>query len=95
MLRKATRPLVWSPLTWLLGPHSSPLAQQLSFLRGGFLSNLYLQAPAPTCPVPLLQWLFQVRNSDLPLGGGSVLACSPAGQAGKGEGLPGKGVGCV
>ncbi|XP_036910937.1 protein FAM178B [Sturnira hondurensis] len=39
---------------------SSPLAQQLSFLRGGLLSNLYLQAPAPTCPVPLLQWLFQL-----------------------------------
>ncbi|KAF6103311.1 family with sequence similarity 178 member B [Phyllostomus discolor] len=38
----------------------SPLAQQLSFLRGGLLSNLYLQAPAPTCPVPLLQWLFQL-----------------------------------
>ncbi|KAF6103305.1 family with sequence similarity 178 member B [Phyllostomus discolor] len=40
--------------------HRSPLAQQLSFLRGGLLSNLYLQAPAPTCPVPLLQWLFQL-----------------------------------
>ncbi|XP_016077151.1 PREDICTED: protein FAM178B [Miniopterus natalensis] len=37
---------------------SSPLAQQLSFLHSGFLSNLYLQEPA--CPVPLLRWLFQL-----------------------------------
>ncbi|ELK14793.1 Protein FAM178B [Pteropus alecto] len=38
--------------------HSSPLDRQLSFLRSGLLSNLYLHAP--TCPVPLLQWLFQL-----------------------------------
>ena len=95
MLRKATRPLAWSPLTWLLCPYSSPLAQQLSFLRSGLLSNLYLQAPAPTCPIPLLQWLFQVRISVLPLGGGRVLACSLAGLARKGEGLRGTGVECV
>ncbi|EPQ05228.1 Protein FAM178B [Myotis brandtii] len=36
---------------------SSPLAQQLSFLRSGLLSNLYLHRPG--CPVPLLRWLFQ------------------------------------
>ncbi|GAB5569559.1 protein FAM178B isoform X5 [Prionailurus iriomotensis] len=38
--------------------HSCPLAQQLSFLRSGLLSNLYLHTP--DCPVPLLQWLFQL-----------------------------------
>nr|XP_035929636.1 protein FAM178B isoform X2 [Halichoerus grypus] len=37
---------------------SCPLAQQLSFLRTGLLSNLYLHAP--DCPVALLQWLFQL-----------------------------------
>ncbi|XP_007535786.2 protein FAM178B [Erinaceus europaeus] len=37
---------------------SSPPAQQLSFLRSGLLSNLYLDTP--DCPVPLLQWLFQL-----------------------------------
>uniref|UniRef100_G1QDL8 Family with sequence similarity 178 member B n=1 Tax=Myotis lucifugus TaxID=59463 RepID=G1QDL8_MYOLU len=37
---------------------SSPLAQQLSFLRSGLLSNLYLHRPG--CPVPLLRWLFQL-----------------------------------
>ncbi|XP_036158206.1 protein FAM178B [Myotis myotis] len=37
---------------------SSPLAQQLSFLRSGLLSNLYLHQPG--CPVPLLRWLFQL-----------------------------------
>ncbi|XP_045301763.1 protein FAM178B isoform X2 [Leopardus geoffroyi] len=37
---------------------SCPLAQQLSFLRSGLLSNLYLHTP--DCPVPLLQWLFQL-----------------------------------
>uniref|UniRef100_G3UJ56 Family with sequence similarity 178 member B n=1 Tax=Loxodonta africana TaxID=9785 RepID=G3UJ56_LOXAF len=37
---------------------SSPPAQQLSFLRRGLLSNLYLHRP--DCPVPLLQWLFQL-----------------------------------
>ncbi|XP_066120938.1 protein FAM178B isoform X1 [Saccopteryx bilineata] len=37
---------------------SSPLAQQLSFLRSGLLSELYRDAP--TRPVPLLQWLFQL-----------------------------------
>ncbi|EPY86246.1 hypothetical protein CB1_000321015 [Camelus ferus] len=36
---------------------SSPLAQQLSFLRSGILSSLYLHAGE--CPVPLLRWLFQ------------------------------------
>lgn len=51
---------------------SSPPAQQLSFLRSGLLSNLYLHALA--CPRPLLQWLFQVRTAGLPLGGGSVPA---------------------
>ncbi|XP_029792074.1 protein FAM178B isoform X2 [Suricata suricatta] len=37
---------------------SCPLAQQLSFLHSGLLSNLYLHMP--DCPVPLLQWLFQL-----------------------------------
>ncbi|XP_027959648.1 protein FAM178B [Eumetopias jubatus] len=37
---------------------SCPLAQQLSFLRTGLLSNLYLHTP--DCPVALLQWLFQL-----------------------------------
>ncbi|KAM9584815.1 protein FAM178B [Trichechus inunguis] len=37
---------------------SSPPAQQLSFLHRGLLSNLYLHTP--DCPVPLLQWLFQL-----------------------------------
>ncbi|KAF5926177.1 hypothetical protein HPG69_011303 [Diceros bicornis minor] len=37
---------------------SSPPAQQLSFLRSGLLSNLYLHIR--DCPVPLLQWLFQL-----------------------------------
>ncbi|XP_032325501.1 protein FAM178B isoform X4 [Camelus ferus] len=37
---------------------SSPLAQQLSFLRSGILSSLYLHAGE--CPVPLLRWLFQL-----------------------------------
>ncbi|XP_012497329.1 PREDICTED: protein FAM178B [Propithecus coquereli] len=37
---------------------SSPLAQQLSLLRSGLLSTLYLRAPDR--PVPLLQWLFQL-----------------------------------
>uniref|UniRef100_H0XTL9 Family with sequence similarity 178 member B n=2 Tax=Otolemur garnettii TaxID=30611 RepID=H0XTL9_OTOGA len=37
---------------------SSPLAQQLSFLHNGLLSTLYLHVP--DCPVPLLQWLFQL-----------------------------------
>ncbi|XP_045404859.1 protein FAM178B isoform X1 [Lemur catta] len=37
---------------------SSPLAQQLSLLRSGLLSTLYLHVP--DCPVPLLQWLFQL-----------------------------------
>ncbi|XP_057165280.1 protein FAM178B [Ursus arctos] len=36
---------------------SCPPAQQLSFLRTGLLSNLYLHPP--DCPVALLQWLFQ------------------------------------
>ncbi|XP_073753911.1 protein FAM178B isoform X3 [Callorhinus ursinus] len=37
---------------------SCPLAQQLSFLRTGLLSNLYLHTA--DCPVALLQWLFQL-----------------------------------
>ncbi|XP_072807486.1 protein FAM178B isoform X2 [Vicugna pacos] len=37
---------------------SSPPAQQLSFLRSGILSSLYLHAGE--CPVPLLRWLFQL-----------------------------------
>ncbi|XP_038407032.1 protein FAM178B isoform X4 [Canis lupus familiaris] len=37
---------------------SCPPAQQLSFLHRGLLSNLYLHTP--DCPVPLLQWLFQL-----------------------------------
>uniref|UniRef100_A0A8D2CUL4 Coiled-coil SMC6 And NSE5 INteracting (CANIN) domain-containing protein n=1 Tax=Sciurus vulgaris TaxID=55149 RepID=A0A8D2CUL4_SCIVU len=37
---------------------SSPGPQQLSFLHNGLLSNLYLHAS--DCPVPLLQWLFQL-----------------------------------
>ncbi|XP_075418792.1 protein FAM178B [Tenrec ecaudatus] len=37
---------------------SSPPAQRLSFLHTGLLSNLYLRRP--DCPVPLLQWLFQL-----------------------------------
>ncbi|XP_054331889.1 protein FAM178B isoform X1 [Pongo pygmaeus] len=37
---------------------SSPPAQQLSFLRSGLLNTLYLHMP--DCPVPLLQWLFQL-----------------------------------
>uniref|UniRef100_F7I216 Family with sequence similarity 178 member B n=3 Tax=Callithrix jacchus TaxID=9483 RepID=F7I216_CALJA len=37
---------------------SSSPAQQLSFLRSGLLSTLYLHMP--DCPVPLLQWLFQL-----------------------------------
>ncbi|VTJ68021.1 Hypothetical predicted protein [Marmota monax] len=37
---------------------SSPVAQQLSFLHNGLLSNLYLHTS--DCPVPLLQWLFQL-----------------------------------
>ncbi|XP_021564367.1 protein FAM178B [Carlito syrichta] len=37
---------------------SSPPAQQLSFLHSGLLSTLYLHMP--DCPVPLLQWLFQL-----------------------------------
>ncbi|XP_062935018.1 protein FAM178B isoform X1 [Cynocephalus volans] len=37
---------------------SAPPAQQLSFLHSGLLSNLYLHMP--DCPVPLLQWLFQL-----------------------------------
>nr|XP_014714633.2 protein FAM178B isoform X2 [Equus asinus]XP_044628850.1 protein FAM178B isoform X2 [Equus asinus]XP_044628852.1 protein FAM178B isoform X2 [Equus asinus] len=37
---------------------SSPPAQQLSFLRSGLLSNLYLHTH--DCPVPVLQWLFQL-----------------------------------
>ncbi|XP_051008750.1 protein FAM178B isoform X4 [Acomys russatus] len=49
-----------------LKPHSqleelflrSPLPQQLSFLHQGLLSNLYLHVS--DCPLPLLQWLFQL-----------------------------------
>ncbi|XP_045627625.1 protein FAM178B [Ursus americanus] len=37
---------------------SCPPAQQLSFLRTGLLSNLYLHPR--DCPVALLQWLFQL-----------------------------------
>ncbi|XP_048208258.1 protein FAM178B [Perognathus longimembris pacificus] len=37
---------------------SSPPDQQLGFLHSGLLSNLYLHAS--DCPVPLLQWLFQL-----------------------------------
>ncbi|MBV94939.1 hypothetical protein ESR_07962, partial [Eschrichtius robustus] len=37
---------------------SSPLAQQLSFLRSGLLSSLYLTSGHH--PVPLLRWLFQL-----------------------------------
>uniref|UniRef100_G1QLL8 Family with sequence similarity 178 member B n=1 Tax=Nomascus leucogenys TaxID=61853 RepID=G1QLL8_NOMLE len=37
---------------------TSPPAQQLSFLRSGLLSTLYLHMP--DCPVPLLQWLFKL-----------------------------------
>ncbi|TKC44215.1 hypothetical protein EI555_018814 [Monodon monoceros] len=37
---------------------SSPPAQQLSFLRSGLLSSLYL--PSGLRPVPLLRWLFQL-----------------------------------
>ncbi|KAK1332783.1 hypothetical protein QTO34_006314 [Cnephaeus nilssonii] len=37
---------------------TSPRAQQLSFLRSGLLSNLYLHRPG--CPAPLLRWLFQL-----------------------------------
>ncbi|XP_032207851.1 protein FAM178B isoform X7 [Mustela erminea] len=37
---------------------SCPPAQQLSFLRMGLLSNLYLHTP--DCPVALLRWLFQL-----------------------------------
>nr|XP_017195332.2 protein FAM178B isoform X5 [Oryctolagus cuniculus] len=37
---------------------SSSQAQQLSFLHHGLLSNLYLHRTS--CPVPLLQWLFQL-----------------------------------
>ncbi|XP_072598745.1 protein FAM178B isoform X1 [Vulpes vulpes] len=37
---------------------SCPPAQQLSFLHRGLLSNLYLHTQ--DCPVPLLQWLFQL-----------------------------------
>lgn len=77
MLREAARPAAWRPpLTSLLCLRSCPLAQQLSFLRSGLLSNLYLHTP--DCPVPLLQWLFQVRSTDLPLGGGSMLAEQPS-----------------
>ncbi|XP_021487285.1 protein FAM178B isoform X2 [Meriones unguiculatus] len=36
----------------------SSLSQQLSFLHKGLLSNLYLHAS--DCPLPLLQWLFQL-----------------------------------
>lgn len=82
MLRKAARPSMWRPpppptptLTSLLCFHSCPPAQQLSFLHRGLLSNLYLHTQ--DCPVPLLQWLFQVRSADLPLDGGSALAQHP------------------
>lgn len=61
-----------------LCPHSSPVAQQLSFLHNGLLSNLYLHTS--DCPVPLLQWLFQVRNTDMPPGGRSMAASWPAGR---------------
>ncbi|XP_006166631.1 protein FAM178B isoform X1 [Tupaia chinensis] len=37
---------------------SASPSQQLSFLRSGLLSNLYLHTSH--CPVPLLQWLFQL-----------------------------------
>lgn len=53
---------------------SAPPFQQLSFLRGGFLSNLYLRSSS-TCPVPLLQWLLKVRPRR-PLGGASGAAGS-------------------
>ncbi|XP_012582858.1 PREDICTED: protein FAM178B [Condylura cristata] len=39
---------------------SSPPAQQLSFLRRGLLSNLYLHVL--DCPLPLLRWLFQLLS---------------------------------
>ncbi|KAG8509691.1 Protein FAM178B [Galemys pyrenaicus] len=39
---------------------SSPLAQQLAFLRRGLLSNLYRHTP--DCPLPLLPWLFQLLS---------------------------------
>ncbi|XP_044516974.1 protein FAM178B [Gracilinanus agilis] len=37
---------------------SSTFAQQISFLNRGLLGYLYLQTPS--CPVPVLQWLFQL-----------------------------------
>lgn len=46
-------------------PHRSPPAQQLSYLCSGLLSTIYLDTPH--YPLPLLQWLFQVRTEDLVL----------------------------
>lgn len=62
-------------LTRLTWPHRSSLSQQLSFLHKGLLSNLYLHAS--DCPLPLLQWLFQVRATSLPLGGENRAAPRP------------------
>lgn len=72
---EAAAPPPTPTLTSLLCFRSCPPAQQLSFLHRGLLSNLYLHTP--DCPVPLLQWLFQVRSADLPLDGGSALAQHP------------------
>ncbi|XP_056669042.1 protein FAM178B isoform X5 [Monodelphis domestica] len=45
-------------LDCLLLDKSSTFAQQISFLNRGLLGYLYLQTPS--CPVPVLQWLFQL-----------------------------------
>lgn len=90
--RRARGGCWWRPLTIPL-PCSSPLDRQLSFLRSGLLGNLYLHVP--TCPVPLLQWLFQVRASSQPPGDESVPALQPSSAAG-GRGMPfsSSGLGC-
>lgn len=42
-------------------PRSSSPARQLTFLRQGLLSNIYL--PVGDRPMPLLRWLLQVRTA--------------------------------
>ncbi|XP_036608101.1 protein FAM178B [Trichosurus vulpecula] len=48
---------------------SFTLAQQVSFLQRGFLGYLYLQTPG--CPVPVLQWLFQLLTWPLETSSGA------------------------
>lgn len=53
-----------SPTHPLCAPHSESPAWQVAFVRNGCLSLLY--NCLPTCPPPVLRWLFQVRPLSLP-----------------------------